>query len=88
MQFVHEGEDDDNYGGEDYSEDRMYEAFLKSEHLRYEDFVECICSDSFLENKAAERGIAAEGAKAVFHNEEQSIFQTIEKSYPQTESAE
>jgi hypothetical protein len=82
MQFYHEGEDDDNYGGEGYSEDRMYEAFLKSEHLRYEDFVECICSDSSLENKAAE------GAKAGFHNEEQSIFQTIEKSYPQTESAE
>jgi hypothetical protein len=88
MQFYAEGEDDDNYGGEDYSEDRMYEAFLKSEHLRYEDFVECICSDSFSEDRAAERGSAAEGAKATFLNEKQRDFQTIEKSYPQTEPAE
>ena len=90
MQLYHEGEDDDddNYGGEDCSEDRMYEAFLKSEHLCYEDFVECICSDHFSEDKAAERGIAAKGAKAGFLNEAQSIVQTIEKSYPQIEPAE
>lgn len=92
MQIYHEGEDDDNYGGEDYSEDRMYEAFLRSEHLCYEDFVDCICSDPFSEDKAAKRAIAAEGVKAELLDEEQSIVQTTEKSYPQkggrTESAE
>jgi len=83
MQIYHEGEDDDNYGEDDYSENSMYEVFLRSEHLCYEDFVDCICSDPFSEDKAAKRGIAAEGAKAESLNEEQIIFHTTEKSYPQ-----
>jgi uncharacterized C2H2 Zn-finger protein len=82
-ELFHQGEDDDNYGEDDYSENDIYEAFLRSEHLCYEDFVDCICSDPFSEGKAAKRGIAAEGAKAEFLNEEQSIFQTTQKLYPQ-----
>jgi hypothetical protein len=88
MQFYHEGEDYDNNNDDvfDSSEERMYEAFLKSEHLLYDDFVEEVsygnaaCDSS---TKSAKRETAAEGAEMEYLNKQQIIAKTPEKFQPE-----